>query len=204
MSLQDEKRLARKAATAQRKSASLEAGPEAANRLAENLLAAVPLRDAAAVSGFLPIGSEIDTRPLLNRFLEQEREICLPVVLGKDRPLVFRRWRDGDPMVEEAFGTQAPAPEAPEIEPDLLLVPLLAFDRAGYRLGYGGGFYDRTLARLRVLKPVLAVGVAFAGQEMAYVPRDDLDQPLDWIVTEREAIRIRAVGKPDLRLVDPT
>jgi len=204
LSLQDEKRMARKAATAQRISASLEAGAEAADRVAENLLAAVPLRNAAAVSGFLPIGSEIDTRPLLNRFLEKGLDICLPVVLGKDRPLVFRRWRDGDPMVEEAYGTRAPAPEAPEVEPDLLLVPMLAFDRAGYRLGYGGGFYDRTLAGLRTVKPVQAVGVAFAGQEMAYVPHDDLDQPLDWIVTEREAIRIKAVGNQHLRLVDPT
>ena len=93
-------------------------------------------------------------------------------------------------MVEETFGTRAPMPDAPEMEPDLLIVPMLAFDRSGFRLGYGGGFYDRTLERLRSMKPVTAVGVAFAGQEVAYVPHDDLDQPLDWIVTEREAIRI--------------
>lgn len=204
MSLQDDKRLARKTATAQRVSASLEAGPDAGLQLAENVLAAVPLVGIAAVSGFLPIGSEIDTRPVMRRFLEKGSDICLPVVLGKDRPLVFRRWREGDPMVEEAFGTQAPAPDSPEIEPDLLLVPLLAFDRTGFRLGYGGGFYDRTLAKLRATKPVLAVGVAFAGQEVAYVPHDGLDQQLDWIVTEREAIRVKAAGGPDLRLVHST
>jgi 5-formyltetrahydrofolate cyclo-ligase len=83
-----------------------------------------------------------------------------------------------------------PLPTAPEIVPQLLLVPLLAFDCAGYRLGYGGGFYDRTIAKLRAAGEALAVGVTFAALEVPAVPRDDTDQPLDWIVTERAAIRI--------------
>lgn len=190
LELQDQKKAARKAASAARKVAARNAGPDAAACLADTLMHAVPLDDVAAVSGFLPIGSEIDVRPLLSGFLKRGVEICLPVVVGTELPLVFRRWREGDPMIEEAFGTRAPRPEAPEVEPDLLLVPMLAFDRAGFRLGYGGGFYDRTLERLRAVKPVMAVGVAFAGQEVAYVPHDTLDQPLDWVVTEREAIRI--------------
>jgi len=188
--LQDEKKAARKAASAARKAAAVDSGPDAAGRLAGFLIGSVPLDGVSAASGFLPIGSEVDVRPVLARFLKIGIDICLPVVAAKDQPLVFRRWREGDPMVEETFGTRAPMPDAPEMEPDLLIVPMLAFDRSGFRLGYGGGFYDRTLERLRSMKPVTAVGVAFAGQEVAYVPHDDLDQPLDWIVTEREAIRI--------------
>lgn len=190
MELQDEKKAARKAASSARKAAAVDAGPDAAGRMANLLIGAVSLDGVSTASGFLPIGSELDVRPLLARFLETGIDICLPVVAAKDRPLVFRRWREGDPMIEEAFGTRAPGPDAMELEPDLLIVPMLAFDRSGFRLGYGGGFYDRTLARLRSMKPVTAVGVAYAGQEVAHVPHDDLDQPLDWIVTEREAIRV--------------
>lgn len=192
MSVQDDKTAARKAATAARKAAASAAGPDVAIRLADLMLGSVPVQGIAVVSGFLPIGSEIDVRPVLTRFANSGVDICLPVVLGTDMPLVFRRWREGDALIAEAFGTKAPAPSAPEVEPGLLLVPMLAFDRAGYRLGYGGGFYDRTLAKLRAAGSVLAVGVAFAGQEVAYVPHDMLDQPLDWIVTDREAIRVQA------------
>lgn len=190
MTLQDEKTAARKAASAARKVAAAEAGPDAAGLLAVRFLDAVPLAGVGAVSGFLPIGSEIDVRPLLGRLREKGIDTCLPAVVAHGMPLIFRRWRDGDALVDEEFGTRAPAPDATVIEPDLLLVPMLAFDRDGFRLGYGGGFYDRTLAQLRAEKRVRAVGVAFAGQEVAYVPREDLDESLDWIVTEREAIRI--------------
>lgn len=141
------------------------------------------------VSGFLPIGSEIDTRPLLQQVLDRGGDICLPAVIQRDHPLQFRQWRDGDLLIDEDFGTKAPAPTAKVVQPDILIVPLLAFDRAGYRLGYGGGFYDRSLEQLRRNKPVLAVGVAFAGQESGSVPRDENDQPLDWIITEREAFQ---------------
>lgn len=192
MSLREDKAAARKAASALRKAAAADAGPDAADRLADLLLGAVPMAGMAAVSGFLPIGSEVDVRPALSRLQGLGLDICLPVVVGKGLPLLFRRWREGDALIEEAYGTKAPAPGAPEVEPDLLLVPMLAFDRAGYRLGYGGGFYDRTLAKLRAARSVLAVGVAFAGQEVAYVPHDDLDQPLDWILTDRDVIRVGA------------
>lgn len=188
--LQAEKQLARKAATAARKQAAADAGDGAADRLADTMMASVPLSGIHTASGFLSIGSEVDVGPLMDRLLGASIDICLPAVVGTARPLVFRRWRPGDPLVEESFGTRAPGPDAEEVEPDFLIVPMLAFDRAGFRLGYGGGFYDRSLAALRQKQPVLAVGVAFAGQEMAYVPHDDLDQPLDWIVTEREAIKI--------------
>ena len=98
--------------------------------------------------------------------------------------MVFRLWKQGDALIEESFGTRAPAATATEVQPDILIVPLLSFDRAGYRLGYGGGFYDRTLEMLRKIKPVLAVGVAYSGQQVDAVLRGPYDQPLDWILTE--------------------
>jgi len=113
----------------------------------------------------------------------------LPCVEAAGAPLVFREWSPGDDLVEEPFGTRAPAPAATRHDPDVLLVPLLAFDRSGYRLGYGGGFYDRTLEALRAIKSISAVGVAYAAQEVQAVPRGERDQPVDLIVTEREVIR---------------
>ena len=113
----------------------------------------------------------------------------LPCVEVVGAPLVFREWSPGDDLVEEPFGTCAPAPPPTPRDPDVLLVPLLAIDRSGYRLGYGGGFYDRTLEALRAIKSISAVGVAYAAQEVPAVPRDEGDQPVDLIVTEREVIR---------------
>ena len=189
-SIADLKVAARKAASAARKKAAAEVGRDtASDAIASNFLQSLSLEQVEVISGFLPIGSEIDTRPLLRKVLAKGIDICLPAVLKRDHPLEFRQWRDGDPLVDEDFGTQAPAPTATVVLPDVLIVPLLAFDRAGYRLGYGGGFYDRSLEKLRRDKPVLAVGVAFAGQETDSVPRDENDQPLDWIITEREAFQ---------------
>lgn len=141
------------------------------------------------VSGFHPYLSEISTLPLLAKLAGAGWITALPVVVGKELPLLFRRWAPGDAMVSGLWDIQIPADTAPEVEPDVLLVPMLAFDRKGYRLGYGGGFYDRTLAKLRAVKLVTAIGVAYAGQEIDAVPRDAHDQPLDWIMTERETFR---------------
>ena len=193
--LADLKKAARRLATGSRKAAKDAAGPDAAQVLADRVLDGPGRVDGligpgTVVSGFLPIGSEINTLKALDRFRELGCTICLPCVVEKDAPLVFRAWTPGDELIEESFGTRAPADTAAVVEPDLLLVPMLAFDRDGYRLGYGGGFYDRSLDRLRGMKRVVAVGVAFAGQEVDAVPHDALDQPLDWIVTEKEAIRL--------------
>jgi 5-formyltetrahydrofolate cyclo-ligase len=136
------------------------------------------------------MASEIDPRPLMQALDERGHGLALPVVAGAGQPLVFRAWTPGDPLRPAAFNTREPGPDKAEVTPRVLLVPLLAFDRAGYRLGYGGGFYDRTLAGLRAAGAALAVGLAFAGQEVESVPRDPNDSRLDWIVTEAEAIRI--------------
>ena len=143
------------------------------------------------VSAYWPLRDELDIRKLLAD-LHNEGMICaLPVVAAKASPLVFRRWRPGDELVSAGFGLAEPSSSASRVEPRILLVPLLAVDVAGNRLGYGAGFYDRTLAELRVRGPVTAVGVAFEAQRVAAVPVDGYDQPLDWLVTEQSFTRFQ-------------
>lgn len=136
------------------------------------------------VSGFKSFADEIDVLPLMARLARQGWRTALPVVVARGRPLLFRAWEPGEPTVAGPWSIPVPLATAPELEPDVLLVPMLAFDRQGFRLGYGGGFYDRTLAVLRAMKPVVAVGVAYAAQEVAELPRGPHDEPLDWILTE--------------------
>ena len=188
-SLDDQKRRLRAEART-RRAAAAAAAPDAADAVRERLLSAVVLPPAAAVSAYWPMGSELDPRPLMQALDGRGHGLALPVVAGAGRPLVFRAWTPGDPLRPAAFNTREPGPDKAEVTPRVVLVPLLAFDRAGYRLGYGGGFYDRTLAGLRAAGTALAVGLAFAGQEVESVPRDVNDRRLDWIVTEAEAIRI--------------
>jgi 5-formyltetrahydrofolate cyclo-ligase len=158
--------------------------------LRDRVLGAVAFPAACAVSAYWPMGSEIDSRPLIEALHARGHAIGLPVTLGRGAALVFRSWEPGLALVSGGFGTQIPGPARPEIRPEVLLVPLLAFDRSGFRLGYGGGFYDRTLAALRAAGAVRAVGLAYAAQEVAKVPHDDRDQGLDWVVTESEAMEI--------------
>ncbi len=121
---------------------------------------------ATIVSGFMPLKTEINPLPLMKKLAEAGATLALPVVAGRGKPLVMRAWRWGEPLAEGVWGIREPKPEAPEVEPDILLVPLLAFDRAGNRIGYGAGYYDMTIARLRARKPVTAIGIAFAIQEV--------------------------------------
>lgn len=174
--------------------AGLEAafGEWAAERATRHALALIEQFPDAVVSGYHPFGSEIDCLPLLEALAEAGHATCLPVVVEKGAPLVFRRWRPGDATVAGVHGIPVPPESAEVVAPDLLIVPLLAFDMRGYRLGYGGGFYDRTLASLRAEREVTAVGFAFAGQEVEEVPEGPQDQPLDWIITEGGA---RAFGE---------
>jgi 5-formyltetrahydrofolate cyclo-ligase len=108
----------------------------------------------------------------------------LPVVRAERQPLVFRKWAPGEPTVPGVWSIPMPPEDAPEVEPDVLLVPLLAYDALGYRLGYGGGFYDRTLAALRQRKPITAIGVGYVAQELPQVPHGPMDQKLDYVLTE--------------------
>jgi 5-formyltetrahydrofolate cyclo-ligase len=146
----------------------------------------------ARVSLFISVKGEIDTAPLADALAALGVSLCLPVIAAKGQPLVFRDWRPGDPLDDRPFGLKEPPPTAAEVEPDLLFVPLAAFDGAGRRVGYGGGFYDRTLEKLRARRATLAVGLAFGAQEVEHVPTEAWDQPLDGLLTEHG---YRAVGR---------
>ena len=193
--LEREKKQLRSSASAAR-AAAAKAVPDAPVQLADRLLAADVIPGRAAVSGYWPMGSELDLRPLLKKLHERGNRLCLPVVVRSGARLSFRLWQPGDELEPAGFGTQVPAESQPDVIPNVLLVPLLAFDREGYRLGYGGGFYDRTLAHWREKRDILAIGIAFAGQEMSAVPRGKHDQALDLIATEEEIIRPEPSGQP--------
>ncbi|MDC7788067.1 5-formyltetrahydrofolate cyclo-ligase [Rhodoplanes sp. TEM] len=151
----------------------------------------VPVTAGTVVSGYMAIRSELDPAPLMRRFVENGTGLALPVVRGRGQPLAFRAWAPGVPLVTAGFGLLEPAPEAPEVVPDVLLVPLACFDRTGHRIGYGAGHYDTTLAALRAERPVVAIGIAFAAQEIARVPANGRDARLDLVLTEAEVIDCR-------------
>jgi 5-formyltetrahydrofolate cyclo-ligase len=143
------------------------------------------------VSGFMPLKSEISPLPLMRKLADAGAGLALPVVAGRGKPLIMRSWQWGEPLVPGVWGIREPRPEAPEVQPDILLVPLLAFDRSGHRIGYGAGYYDLTIAQLRAIKPIAAIGIAFAGQEVETVPRTAFDAQLDLVLTENETIDLR-------------
>jgi 5-formyltetrahydrofolate cyclo-ligase len=151
----------------------------------------VAVAPGAIVSGFFPIRSEINPLPLMRRLVAAGAKLALPVVAGRGKPLILRAYAFGDPLKSGQWGIREPAPEAPEVLPDVMLVPLAAFDRRGHRIGYGAGYYDLTINRVRSLKPVTAVGIAFAVQETAAVPETPRDARLDLVLTEREVIDCR-------------
>jgi 5-formyltetrahydrofolate cyclo-ligase len=136
------------------------------------------------VSGFYPCRSELDTLPLLARLDSEGWTTSLPAVRAERQPLVFRKWAPGEPTVPGVWNIPMPREDAQEVEPDVLLVPLLAYDAMGYRLGYGGGFYDRTLSALRGRKPITAIGVGYSAQALPQVPHGPMDQRLDYVLTE--------------------
>ena len=135
-----------------------------------------------------PLGDELDPMPLLNGLHELDHQTVLPVMLGAGSPLLFRTWAPNDSLKIAQFGTYEPFEDKHALKPDVILAPLLAFDRHGYRLGYGGGFYDRTIENLRQTKSVSVFGVAYAAQEMNQVIKGPFDQPLDAVVTEEGVI----------------
>jgi 5-formyltetrahydrofolate cyclo-ligase len=151
----------------------------------------LPITPGAVVSAFTPIGSEFDPNALMHTLAAAGARLVLPVVLGRGKPLVMRTWNFGEPLVASSFGILEPRPEAVAADPDILLVPLVAFDRSGHRIGYGAGYYDMTITLLRARKSVVAVGLAFAVQEIPNVPATPRDAPLDLVLTEREVIELR-------------
>lgn len=160
----------------------------------------VPLPPGAIVSGYMPFKSEFNPLPLMRKLAAAGATLALPVVVGRGHPLILRRWAFGEPLGAGVWGIREPLPDAPEIVPDIMLVPLAAFDRSGHRIGYGAGYYDMTIAKVAAAKsaskpaskPVLAVGLAYAMQEIGKVPAMPHDVRLDLVLTEREIIDLRS------------
>jgi 5-formyltetrahydrofolate cyclo-ligase len=188
--IQDSKAALRREATARRDALPAELRQAAAETIAARRFPLV-LAPGTIVSGFMPMKSEINPLPLLRSLAQAGAALALPVVSGRGKPLLMRAWQWGEPLNAGVWGIREPRPAAKEVDPDILLVPLLAFDRSGFRLGYGGGYYDLTIAGLRARKTITAVGIALSAQEVAQVPTTPRDARLDLVLTEREVIDLR-------------
>lgn len=188
--LEDTKAALRREAIARRDALPAAARQQAAEIIAERDFP-VAVAPGAFVSGFMPMRSEINPLPLLRKLAEAGARLALPVIAGRGKPLIMRAYAFGDPLVSGQWGIREPRPDAPEVFPEILIVPLLAFDRSGHRIGFGAGYYDMTITALRARKPIVAVGIAFAVQEIPQVPATPRDARLDLVLTEREVIDAR-------------
>ena len=184
----------RKSALARR-----EAMPAAERQAAAGAIAGRPfplrISPGVIVSGFSPLKSEINPLPLMRTLADAGARLALPVVAGRGQPLIMRAYAFGQELNSGVWGIREPKDDAPEVDPDILIVPLAAFDRRGNRIGYGAGYYDMTINRLRALKPVTAVGIAYAAQEVPDVPVTERDARLDLVLTERETIDFRGLTR---------
>lgn len=166
--------------------------PAAERQAAAETIAArafpLPIRQGVIVSGFMPMKSEINPLPLLRKLAGAGAQLALPAIAGRGKPLIMRTWSFGAPLASGQWGIREPTADAAEVAPDILIVPLAAFDRSGHRIGYGAGYYDMTIAALRAKKKVTAIGIAFAAQEIARVPATERDERLDLVLTERETM----------------
>lgn len=196
MTIAQDKADLRASARRVRQEAHATLGAAPANAVAargREFLSSATLPGAPIVAVYAAIGTELDSGPLLHSLVDQDVMVALPVTVGQGRPLVFRAWKPGDELSSGFLGIQEPLPTAEKVQPDVLFVPLLAFDEAGFRLGYGGGYYDRSLAELRALKSVIAIGVAFDEQKVDVVPRCRYDQQLDWMLTPQAMRRCHGI-----------
>lgn len=180
----------RNAALARRDALPAEARQAAAEAIAARTLP-VAVTPGMIVSGFMPMKSEINPLPLMRKLADEDAQLALPVVQGRGKPLLMRAWNFGEPLKAGQWGIREPVPDAPVVDPDILIVPLAAFDRAGHRIGYGAGYYDMTIHALRARKKVVTIGIAFAAQEIPQVPATERDERLDLMLTEREVITFR-------------
>jgi 5-formyltetrahydrofolate cyclo-ligase len=191
--IDDEKKALRQRMRQLRLIADQKQGPDATLGLLHTALprmAEMGLVPGVVAAGYWPIATEIDIRPLLARLADRGVVLALPVIAMEGGLLAFRRWQPVDELEEGPRGTMHPLPSQPEVRPDIVFVPLLAFDARGNRLGQGGGYYDRTLAFLRRQGPVTAVGVAYAIQRRERVPAAAGDARLDWMLTEDALLRV--------------
>ena len=185
MSVEIDKVNLRRKIRAERLIAFSESAYEASQKLSQNINTLLKSQLTQNIAGYWAVGSEIDLTPLLGDLDQKGCIVSLPVVVKKKSPLIFRRWHLCDELMEGPFKTLQPKPTCKEITPNVILVPLLAFDEQKFRLGQGGGFYDRTLQKLKnVDNKVVSIGIGFAAQQVNAVPCDKFDERLDFIVTE--------------------
>ena len=151
----------------------------------------VTITPGEIVSGFSPMKTEVNSLPLMRKAAQLGARLALPAIAGRGKPLIMRAYTFGDELARGQWGIREPKPDAPEVLPDFLIVPLAAFDRLGHRIGYGAGYYDMTITALRAKKKVVTIGIAFAAQEIASVPATERDARLDFMLTEREVIDFR-------------
>ena len=183
----DAKAAIRREALARRDGLPADMRAAAAQAIAERPFPIAIAADAI-VSGFMPLKSEINPIPLMRRLADAGAQLALPAIAGRGQPLTMRAYSFGQPLASGVWGIREPGPDAREVFPDIVIAPLLAFDRSGHRVGYGAGYYDMTIARLRSMKPVIAIGIAFAAQEVPELPKTPRDEKLDFMLTEREVI----------------
>jgi 5-formyltetrahydrofolate cyclo-ligase len=189
-SISDQKAQLRAEALAKRDALPAEVRAQAAEQIAARGLP-VAITPDVIVSGFMAMKSEINPLPLMRKLAEAGARLALPAIAGRGKPLIMRAYAFGDELARGQWGIREPKPEAGEVAPDMLLVPLACFDRAGHRIGYGAGYYDMTIRALRAQKKVTAIGLAFAAQEIGEVPATPRDERLDFVLTEREVIDFR-------------
>ena len=151
----------------------------------------VTITAGMVISGFSPMKTEINPLPLMRKAAQLGARLALPAIAGRGRPLIMRAYAFGDELARGQWGIREPKAGAPEVAPDVLIVPLAAFDRAGHRIGYGAGYYDMTINAMRARKKIVAIGIAFAAQEILSVPATERDARLDFVLTEREVIDFR-------------
>ena len=178
----DAKAALRRVMLERRRTAHMAGASETAAEVARSVLETVPVQDKI-IAGYWPLGDELDCRPALEALAQAGATVALPVAAGQGHALVFRQWRPGDPLERGPFGTMHPGSKAAVVDPETLLVPLLAFDLAGHRLGYGAGYYDRTISALRAVRKITAIGLAYDVQRVDTVHADAHDQPLDGVIT---------------------
>jgi 5-formyltetrahydrofolate cyclo-ligase len=183
----DAKAALRRVVLARRRDTHAVRGDRAGHELRDRVLAEIKPR-GKIIAGYWPLGDEIDPRPTLVALGEAGGQMALPAVAGQGMVLIFRGWRNGDALESGPFGTAHPPARAPIVDPDTLLLPLIAFDAGGNRLGYGAGYYDRTVAALRRQRKMLVVGIAYDEQEVSEVPVGPHDQRLDGVITDRRTL----------------
>ena len=185
--ISDQKAKLRATALARRDALSAAERQAAAEAIAQRVFP-VAVKAGTIVSGFSAVRSEINPMPLMRKLVQAGAQLALPVVQGCGKPLIMRAWNFGEPFKAGPWGIREPMPEASQVDPDILIVPLAAFDRAGHRIGYGAGYYDMTIHVLRARKKIIAIGIAFAAQEIPQVPATERDERLDLVLTECEVI----------------